>query len=102
MPSQNNYHETFWRQLLRYLVSTTPKQFDVAAERDVYVPGDTVSLRSEINDKKFDAIRDAQVMATVTKPSGATVELPLKINFSDLEPIIGTNHCIQTGSGITA
>jgi len=83
MPSQNNYHETFWRQLLRYLVSTTPKQFDVAAERDVYVPGDTVSLRSEINDKKFDAIRDAQVTATVTKPSGATVELPLKINFSD-------------------
>ena len=83
MPSQNNYHETFWRQLLRYLVSTTPKQFDVAAERDVYVPGDTISLRSEINDKKFEAIRDAQVTAIVTKPSGATIELPLKINFND-------------------
>ncbi len=83
VPSQNNYHETFWRQLLRYIVSTTPNQFEVASERDVYVPGDTVSLRSEVNDKKFDAIRDAQVTATVTKPSGATVELPLKINFSD-------------------
>jgi uncharacterized membrane protein len=81
--SQNNYHETFWRQLMRYIVSTTPKQFEVASERDVYVPGDMVSLRSEVNDKKFDAIRDAQVTATVTKPSGATVELPLKINFSD-------------------
>ncbi|MEP7339312.1 MAG: glutamine amidotransferase [Acidobacteriota bacterium] len=83
MPSQNNYHETFWRQLMRYIVSTTPKQFEVASERDVYVTGDTVSLRSEVNDKKFDAIRDAQVTATVTKPSGATVELPMKINFSD-------------------
>jgi uncharacterized membrane protein len=82
VPSQNNYHETFWRQLLRYIVSTTPKQFEVASERDVYVPGDTVSVRSEVNDKKFDAIRDALVTATVTKPSGATVELPLKINFS--------------------
>lgn len=83
MPSQNNYHETFWRQLLRYLVSTTPNQFEVASERDVYVAGDTVNLRSEVNDKKFEAIRDAQVTARVTKPSGATVELPLKINFSN-------------------
>ncbi|HMV85537.1 MAG TPA: glutamine amidotransferase [Blastocatellia bacterium] len=81
--SQNNYHETFWRQLLRYLVSTTPRQFEVASERDVYVPGDTISVRSEINDKKFEAIRDAQVTARVTKPSGATVELPLKINFNN-------------------
>lgn len=82
MPSQNNYHETFWRQLLRYMVSTTPGQFEVGSERDVYVPGDTVSLRSEINDKKFEPVRDAQVTATITKPSGATVELPLKINFN--------------------
>lgn len=82
VPSQNNYHETFWRQLLRYLVSTTPGQFEVSSERDVYVPGDTISLRSEVNDKKFEPIRDAQVTATVTKPSGATVELPLKINFN--------------------
>ena len=80
--SQHNYHETFWRQLLRYLVSTTPRQFEVAAERDVYVPGDSISVRSEINDKKFEAIRDAQVTTTVTKPSGATAELPLKINFN--------------------
>ncbi len=81
--SQYNYHETFWRQLLRYMVSTTPGQFEVSSERDVYVPGDTISLRSEINDKKFEPIRDAQVTATVTKPSGGTVELPLKINFNN-------------------
>ncbi|HQR33555.1 MAG TPA: glutamine amidotransferase [Blastocatellia bacterium] len=80
--SQYNYHETFWRQLLRYLVSTTPGQFEVSSERDVYVPGDTISLRSEINDKKFEPIRDAQVTTTITKPSGGTVELPLKINFN--------------------
>ncbi len=81
--SQYNYHETFWRQLLRYMVSTTPGQFEVSSERDVYVPGDTISLRSEVNDKKFEPIRDAQVTATVTKPSGGTVELPLKINFNN-------------------
>lgn len=80
-PSQNISHETFWRQLLRYLVSTTPNQYEVAAERDVYTTGDVAMLRGEVNDKKFNAITDAQVVARITKPSGATAEIPLKINF---------------------
>jgi hypothetical protein len=79
MPSQNNAHETFWRQLLRYLVSASPRQYEVAAERDVYTKGDMVILRGEVSDKKFNAVTDAQVVARVTKPSGATAEIPLKI-----------------------
>jgi hypothetical protein len=82
-PSQNNSHETFWRQLLRYMVSASPRQYEVAAERDVYTKGDPVILRGEVNDKKFNAIADAQVMARVTKPAGATAEIPLKINFGE-------------------
>jgi uncharacterized membrane protein len=83
MPSQNTSHETFWRQLLRYLVSATPRQYEVAAERDVYTKGDAVVLRGEVNDKKFNAVTDAQVVARITKPSGATAEIPLKINFGE-------------------
>jgi hypothetical protein len=79
MPSQNNSHETFWRQLLRYLVSATPRQYEIAAERDVYTRGDPVILRGEVSDKKYNAITDAQVVARVTKPSGATAEIPLKV-----------------------
>jgi uncharacterized membrane protein len=82
-PSQNNSHETFWRQLLRYLVSAAPRQYEVAAERDVYTKGDPVTLRGEVNDKKFNAVVDAQVVARVTKPSGATTEIPLKVNFGE-------------------
>ncbi|HEX5082403.1 MAG TPA: glutamine amidotransferase [Blastocatellia bacterium] len=82
-PSQNNSHETFWRQLLRYLVSAAPRQYEVAAERDVYTMGDPVTLRGEVNDKKFNAVIDSQVVARVTKPSGATAEIPLKINFGE-------------------
>lgn len=83
LPSQNNAHETFWRQLLRYLVSTTPNQYEVAAERDVYAQGDAVNLRAEVQDKKFDAVTDAQVSAVITKPSGGTMGLPLKISYTE-------------------
>jgi uncharacterized membrane protein len=83
MDSKNTSHENFWRQLLRYLVSTTPNQYEIAAERDVYAPADVINLRGEVNDNKFDAITDAQVIARVTKPQGSTIELPLKINYND-------------------
>jgi uncharacterized membrane protein len=91
-PSQNNSHETFWRQLLRYLVSAAPRQFEVAAERDVYTKGDAVILRGEVNDKKFNAVMDAQVVARVTKPSGATAEIPLKINFGERQQQPGADY----------
>jgi uncharacterized membrane protein len=91
-PSQNISHETFWRQLLRYLVSAAPRQFEVAAERDVYTKGDQALLRGEVNDKKFNAITDAQVVARVTKPSGATSEIPLKINFGERQDGAGADY----------
>jgi hypothetical protein len=65
------------------VVSTTPNQYEVAAERDVYAPSDAVNLRGEVNDKKFDPVTDAQVRAVVTKPSGGTIEVPLKINYGE-------------------
>ncbi len=92
MPSQNNAHETFWRQLLRYLVSATPNQYEVAAERDVYTKGDAVILRGEVNDKKFNAVTDAQIVARITKPSGASVEVPLKINFGEQQNGSGADY----------
>ena len=36
-----------------------------------------------MNDKKWEAIKDATVHTRVVKPSGASVELPLKINFTE-------------------
>jgi uncharacterized membrane protein len=83
LDSKSTAHETFWRQLLRYLVSTTPGPLEVASERDVYAAGDPVKLRADVRDKKHEAIKDAQVAARITKPSGASVELPLQFNFGE-------------------
>ena len=79
LPSQNTAHESFWRQLLRYLVSTTPGQYTVGAGRDAYAVGDEVLISAEVNDSKFEPITDAAVAATLTLPSGARIELPLEL-----------------------
>jgi uncharacterized membrane protein len=78
MDAKNNSHEIFWRQLLRYVVSTTPRQIEVSTAKDVYSMDDTVNIVADVRDKKFNAVGDAHATARVTKPSGATVDVPLK------------------------
>jgi len=78
MDSKSVAHETFWRQMLRYLVSGTPLQTEITSEQDVYALDDTVKIVADVRDKKFNAVSDAHATARITKPSGATVDVPLK------------------------
>jgi uncharacterized membrane protein len=78
MDSKNNAHETFWRQMLRYVVSGTPRQIEVSTAKDVYSMDDTVNIVADVRDRKFNPVGDAQATARVTKPSGVTVDVPLK------------------------
>jgi hypothetical protein len=83
MDSKSNAHETFWRQMLRYLVSISPDQTMVASENDVYALGDPVRIAADVRDKKFFSVDDARVTARVIKPSGTSVELPLNFTARD-------------------
>ncbi len=78
LDSKNNAHETFWRQMLRYLVSGTPQQVEIGTEKEVYSLDDKVNIVADIRDKKFNPVGDAQATARVTKPSGLVVDVPLK------------------------
>jgi hypothetical protein len=77
VPLEDETHETFWRQLLRWLVSETPGQLAVTPSADDVEPGETVSLRAEVSDALYLKKNDARVAARVTSPSGAVTELPM-------------------------
>ena len=83
MDSKSNAHATFWRQMLRYLVQFSPRQFEVAAEQAVYAPGDAVRIVADVRDKKFHPAEDARASARVVKPSGATVDVQLRFTARD-------------------
>ena len=63
--------------MLRYVVSGTPQQIEIGAERDVYAMDDTVNIIADIRDKRFNPVSDAHAIARVTKPSGTIVDVPL-------------------------
>jgi uncharacterized membrane protein len=70
--------ESYWRQLLRWLVSDVPSRVMVAAASDQAAPGDPVGLNAEISDKTFLKVNNAEAVARVTSPSGNVSEMPLE------------------------
>jgi hypothetical protein len=70
--------ESYWRQLLRWLVSDVPSRVMVAAAGDQAAPGDPVELNAEISDRTFLKVNNAQAVARVTSPSGNVSEMPLE------------------------
>jgi uncharacterized membrane protein len=71
-------HETFWRQLLRWLTSNVPDQVGVSGARDGVSPGEPVILGAEVSDETFVRVNGAEVVAQVTDPAGARHDVPLE------------------------
>jgi hypothetical protein len=70
--------ESYWRQLLRWLVNDVPSRVMVAAAGDQVAPGDPVELDAEISDRTFLKVNNAEATARVTSPSGNVSEMPLE------------------------
>jgi uncharacterized membrane protein len=83
LPSENLAHETFWRQLLRYLISTSPRPLEIGPEEMVSAVGDQVRLRAEIRSARYEPITDAVVRAVITSPSGSARELSLTLDDTE-------------------
>ncbi len=77
-PSDDQGHETFWRQMTRWLVALAKEPVSVETERETYSRNEVVRLRAEVSDKSYNRVNDALVEADVRSPSGESVTLPLR------------------------
>ena len=84
VPLEDQSHETFWRQLLRWLVEETPDRLEVSAAPARPGPGQTVTVRAEVRDSAHAGVNNAVLLGTVTDPSGA--ERPVTLDW-----ILGQN-----------
>jgi uncharacterized membrane protein len=71
-------HELFWRKLLRHLVSYVPDPVQVATEKSRYAPGESVTIRVEVDDDRFIKVNNARVSAEVRTPLGDSVSVPME------------------------
>jgi len=75
---EDQTHENFWRQLLRWLVDGVPDAVETRPLTDRIEPGQPVALTADVVDPRFVELNDASVVAHVTSPSGKKSDVPLQ------------------------
>ena len=74
---EDQRHETFWRQLLRWLVSDVPSRVDLLATGEGAV-NEGIPLRVVVSDSAYARFNGAAVSAEVVSPNGETTRLPFE------------------------
>src|SRR6266699_591558 len=82
MDSKDQTYQLFWKQVLRWLVNTSPDPVMISSDKDTYLPGETVRLSADISNKSFERMNNAKVISKVTNPDGVTESVPLDWNGS--------------------
>jgi len=78
IPVDDMTHETFWRQMLRWLVSGVPGTVTIAASADRVAPKVPVVLRADVRDATYLRVNNATVSATIVGSDGAPREVPME------------------------
>lgn len=78
MPLEDMTHENIWRQLLRWLVDGVPGAVEAHTTADRVEAGEQVTIVADVVDDTFVELNDAQVVAKVTTPGGATIDVPMQ------------------------
>jgi uncharacterized membrane protein len=77
IPVEDETHETFWRQMLRWVVRDAPDRLTIAVGGDRVPAGEPVAIGVNATSRRFDAVNSDQVTARVTGPTGRISELPM-------------------------
>lgn len=77
VPVEDQSHEAFWQQMLRWLVDGVPTPVAAAVARERVDPSSSVRVSAAVADSTYIEVNDASVVARVTTPTGAIEELPL-------------------------
>jgi len=90
-------HENFWRQLLRWLVDGVPDSVEARPLTDRVEPGQPVTLTADVVDPRFVELNDSNVVAHVTSPGGRTMTVPLQWTGEHNGQYRGTFPTSETG-----
>src|SRR5688500_17284430 len=77
MSLEDQTHENYWRQMLRWLVDDVPDTVDVHTVSDRVEPGEVVTMVADVVDPAFVELNDATVAAYVSGPGGEQ-EIPVQ------------------------
>ena len=75
---EDQSHETFWRQMLRWIVADTPDPVEAAPEQESVEAGETAVVAATVADAGFVEVNGAEVVARITAPAGDVRVAPME------------------------
>ena len=77
LPADVEFHEKFWKQLVRWLAVGAKERLSVETDSDIVSRGKTISIRATALAKDLQPVNDASLVASITDPLGNREEIPL-------------------------
>ncbi len=78
MPSEDDSHEIFWRQLLQEMISEAPHQVDFYTDQSWYRDDTTLVLEARVRTTDFEPNTDAEVRVILVPEQGVPENLALQ------------------------
>jgi hypothetical protein len=102
VPIEDMSHQSFWQQMLRWLVDGVPTPVTASLSRERVDPGSAVRLTATVSDSTYIEVNDGSVVARVTDPLGAIEEIPLSWTVArdgeyvaDLRPVMEGDYEVE-------
>jgi uncharacterized membrane protein len=77
VPLEDQSHEIFWQQMIRWLVDGVPEAVEAVTDREQVEPGENVQLVTNVGDSSYIEVNNATVTARITSPTGIVEDLPV-------------------------
>jgi hypothetical protein len=92
-PTEDATYKNFWRQTLRWMVRDVPDRVMVSTTADRAWIGEPLQIKTDVVDRSYVKVNDADVMATIYAPSGAVFKQKLEPSATGED---GEYHTVYT------
>lgn len=100
-PLEDQTHEEFWQQLLRWLVTNTPGRVVASVPNQMLFDDGRVQFSADVRDKNYLPAADAKVEAHILGPGGAAAQMEMTPNPSAPGTFQADWNAAQAGSYLT-
>ncbi|MGB2824372.1 MAG: glutamine amidotransferase [Phycisphaerae bacterium] len=92
VPLENELHEKFWKQLIRWLAVGSKAKLTLKLNKDLYSLAEPVTIRAVLLDREFQPVNDAEIEVQITDPFGEKLKgpsgkaEPMRVSWTLSEP----------------
>ena len=90
LPSEDQRHERFWRQMIRWLVASAPDPVDVDLGSARIAPEEEMPITVRIYDETYSVVSGIEVHGFVTDPFGGIDEVVLQEDLTEAGAYLAT------------